>query len=337
MQQHDEFSQKLGERLATSTQGLCLLGSVRKDSPHTSLVAPSHYSSNAPTASQLVSPRCLHTELPPMDQVAGTALLAKLFAESGIAGVDEAVLVKVLGLSGGNPLHVTELAQIICDSYIHREQRVVQSSVTTSQQLLDIIDQMGADRIEEFVHFRFDKLSEQCQLVLKTAAVAALNDSHFTLPMLTFVLNVSDSTEMNEAQLCYQSELDEEQAGLAISSVGLAQALSELLESDAFIECREPLVVEVSSLSCNRDRLNGLPLPASNAPDLAHLVNEDAAEKLRSVDSGGRSALQQLRFHWKVGMELRAIYDLMLGEQKESLHGRVVSSHTQCFACLLCS
>ncbi len=70
----------------------------------------------------------------------------------------------------------------------------------------------------------------------------------------------------------------------------------------------------------------------SASPDLTRLLNEEEG----SGQSGGTEN-SHLRFHWKVDMELRAIYDLMLGEQKESLHGRVVSSHTQCFACLLCS
>lgn len=64
----------------------------------------------------------------------------------------------------------------------------------------------------------------------------------------------------------------------------------------------------------------------SSSPDLTRLLNEE-----EGPGQGGRPERSHLRFHWKADVELRAIYDLMLGEQKESLHDRVVSSSSQIF------
>jgi hypothetical protein len=66
------------------------------------------------------------------------------------------------------------------------------------------------------------------------------------------------------------------------------------------------------------------PTPNTPKPDLNLLLSEDASFRTRA-GSHAPGVLHQLRFYWKVDMELRAIYDLMLDEQKESLHDRVVS------------
>ena len=66
-----------------------------------------------------------------------------------------------------------------------------------------------------------------------------------------------------------------------------------------------------------------MPTPMTPKPDLNALLSEDSQSR---SDSRALAPLQQLRFYWKVDMELRAIYDLMLDEQKESLHDRVVSN-----------
>ena len=265
LHQHDELSQKLGERLASSTQGICLLCTITSASSKSkaanqisSLTDP--HSSSTKTLLRPVASAFLRTELQPISQDICSALVSRIFAESGVVGVDETVLAKLHSMSAGSPMYATELTKIVCHSYIHREecsaQQQEQRVASCGAQLMDIIDKLRVDRIEEVVHFRFDKLSEQCQLVLKMAAVAGLNGSHFTLPMLAFILDSSDrseSTKLGEiihdtkALLGYLSDPgdadlgDDEPTGLAISSVDLVQALSELLESDAFIESREPL------------------------------------------------------------------------------------------------
>lgn len=74
------------------------------------------------------------------------------------------------------------------------------------------------------------------------------------------------------------------------------------------------------------------PTPTTPKPDLNLLLSEDASFRARA-GSQATGVLHQLRFYWKVDMELRAIYDLMLDEQKESLHDRVVSEqrYTLCY------
>lgn len=70
--------------------------------------------------------------------------------------------------------------------------------------------------------------------------------------------------------------------------------------------------------------LSTMPTPITPKPDLNRLLYEDNEGRSRSTSRSSASNFQDMRFHWKIDMELRAIYDLMLDEQKESLHDRVV-------------
>jgi hypothetical protein len=210
-----------------------------------------------------LSAEFLRVELKPITASAGRKLLAKIFADNGIVKIEDGVLDKLHGMSAGSPLYATELAKSICDRYVHREScskdMSADSETACSLQLSTIIANMSTDRIEEVVHFRFDKLTEQCQLVLKMAAVASVNGSHFTLSMLTSILDASARTESSKLQqviqdtkalLGYLSDPDEAEAQMAqglrgggalTTTMDLVQALNDLLESEEFIEFRGDL------------------------------------------------------------------------------------------------
>jgi len=295
----------------------------------------------------------LKTELKPIGKAATKKLLLKIFLNYGIQAVEEPILDKLHVLSNGSPLYATELAKGICNRYITREctEMTRLEEHACNNRIMTIIDSMRTERIEEMVHFRFDKLTEQCQLVLKMAAVAAVNGSHFTLSMLTWILDSSDNSESSKldamisntkALLGYLSDPDEDgengtynsRGNVINSNMDLVQAINDLLESEDFIEFRGELTdasgarqqsdtAEGAGSSYTAMQLLTTVTPVTPKPDLNQLLSEtNARERSTSRD---RSSLQQLRFHWKVDMELRAIYDLMLDEQKESLHDRVVS------------
>jgi hypothetical protein len=210
-----------------------------------------------------LSAEFLRVELKPITAGAGKKLLAKIFADHGIVHIEDGVLEKLHEMSAGSPLYATELAKSICDRYVHREHCTADmsagSEAACSLQLNTIISNMSTDRIEEVVHFRFDKLTEQSQLVLKMAAVASVNGSHFTLSMLTSILDSSERSESSKLQqvihdtkalLGYLSDPDEAESqmtqelrggGALTNTMDLVQALNDLLESEEFIEFRGDL------------------------------------------------------------------------------------------------
>ena len=297
------------------------------------------------------SPTLRKTELPPLCDSAIKKLLLRISTSFGLNHVGENVLDKLFEMSGGSPLYATELAKAVCSRYISREcADNTPDSETCTDGMLKIISSMRTDRIEEMVHFRFDKLTEQCQLVLKMAAVASLNGSHFTLSMLTSILDSSDKSESakldamistTRALLGYLSDQEDDGESSAFSrghpinsSMDLVQAINDLLESEDFIEFRGDMAdmsvsaensqEEGAGSSYNAMQLMTVNMPVTPKPDLTRLQSESNSYERNRSDSRTRSTLQQLQFHWKVDMELRAIYDLMLDEQKESLHDRVV-------------
>ncbi len=291
-------------------------------------------------------------DLPPLCKSAIKKLLLRISTSFGLNDVGDHVLEKLCEMSAGSPLYATELAKAVCSRYIAREcTSHAPETVACSQGMMTIINSMRTDRIEEMVHFRFDKLTEQCQLVLKMAAVASLNGSHFTLSMLISILDSSDRSEsakldamISNTRALLGDLSDPEEDGETSTftrgnpinnSMDLVQAINDLLESEDFIEFRGDMASMSASMensqedgagsSYNAMQLLTVNTPVTPKPDLTRLLSESNAHERNRSDSRTRSSLQQLQFHWKVDMELRAIYDLMLNEQKESLHDRVVS------------
>ena len=120
--------------------------------------------------------------------------------------------------------------------------------------------------------------------------------------------------------------------------MNLVQALNDLLEAGEFIEYRHATPRDPAEPT---EELTSSWLSASNSSSksmrkspkhLRVIAEGDEADPDAKGDEGemeswgfDRATLHNLKFFWKVDMELRAIYDLMLDEQKESLHDRVVS------------
>ena len=100
------------------------------------------------------------------------------------------------------------------------------------------------------------------------------------------------------------------------------QVISELLENDIFIECRAHSVEEIAtSYIHHSNNTQKVYASSSKILDFVYFMNEDT--KSSNADKS-ESFLQKLQFYWKISIEMRAIYNLMLNEQKESIHGRVV-------------
>ena len=117
-------------------------------------------------------------------------------------------------------------------------------------------------------------------------------------------------------------------------TMNLSQALNDLLEAGEFIEYRagsfdDFMHTEMVSSWLNANNSSSSSKSVKSSPKHAKSNNEvkDREGDVKiELDGWGfdRSTLHELKFFWKVDMELRAIYDLMLDEQKESLHERVV-------------
>jgi hypothetical protein len=226
LQHHDQLSQKLGGLVSRTTTGICLVCTYRTAQSYNtlraSIVAPITELPHGPLlrletfagvsyeqAMQALplSASFHRIELQPIAHASGMKLVAKVLTDAGLSTVEPATLAKVYELSAGSPLYATELAKSLAERYVSREHCGATQEGACSLQLDGFMSNMRTSRIEEVVHYRFDKLTEQSQLVLKMAAVAAVNGSHFTLGMLTYVLDSTDPHESSKFQqvrvVCY--------------------------------------------------------------------------------------------------------------------------------------
>jgi len=132
--------------------------------------------------------------------------------------------------------------------------------------------------------------------------------------------------------------MDSAKGGWNRFTMNLAQALNDLLEAGEFIEFRHGTPRDTAAdatgemlsswLSASNSSSKSLKKSPKHLRGIAEGDEADAEAKGEEgeMENWGfdRGTLHDLRFFWKVDMELRAIYDLMLDEKKESLHDRVV-------------
>lgn len=148
-----------------------------------------------------------------------------------------------------------------------------------------LLAELRTVRVEEVVYYRFDQLEPDWQMVLKVAAVAASNNAPFTAPMLQYMIDNDKSLNRNSAG----------QDAAGEDGFDLQYIINYMLSMNEFI-----YIKNMSIMTPIVDRGN------------AHTDFEPVV-------------FNSLSFMWHFVMEQKAVYDLMLDEQKISLHTRMVS------------
>eukprot|EP01038_Epipyxis_sp_PR26KG_P013098 gene13098-17555_t len=226
--------------------------------------------------------------------------------------------------SGGNALYAYEISKAVAERYVANQSQIVYLS--------DILDSFQTSRIEEAISYRFDQFSSLCQLLLKIASVACSSGGYFTLVMLKHVLN--DRKELQDAVFpsslsnSYQ-HIHENDSNLpdSVLSLEISSAFAEILVSEEFLRV----------VGCGMTR-DSLPLDKSPSPDIGNLIvqlsSSNMKQPLKHQKSKSKSSYRfsidensfhRFSFEFKISLEQKAIYNLLLDDQKQSIHEKIAS------------
>ena len=230
-------------------------------------------------------------------------------------------------------------------------------------QIDHIIHNLHISRIEEVIHFRFDQLSTICQYLLKFISVACANGYHASLPLLAHMVTSSDIAELTDlfANCSDEAEVMLEIVKLLeevfIIDVFLVLAPIKLHFTDREVllldEIDPPTTIgDVSSLNIlsdvesSTDRL--VHSSVQNALSSSAIIWDDVdvntgVNMTRSIEgltmnnsthrNTAGSILDQINrdnigaycIYFDVELERKSIYDIMIEEQKTSLHGIIAT------------
>lgn len=209
-----------------------------------------------------------------------------------------------------------------------------------------ILGEFRINRIDEVIYFRFDRLDVKSQLLLKLASVACASGSHqgFTLPMLFSMLTSSSDDRVNPVTDVFADIKNIDDRNVALRF--LADEMIKIIQTDEFIKVQKSNR-RSSSVDSEKEMLYSANIVAKavekfdmdNYPSspvhrgmhaILPSINQAGSLKLsianeeNSVEDSYEEFLNA-SFSFKISLERQTIYDLMLVEQKESLHDRVAS------------
>lgn len=232
--------------------------------------------------------------------------------DANVINTDDEVYQKLYEISGGNPLYLYELVQALVG-------RLKENGDTG---LRDLVNSFSTQRVEEVIFFRLDRLEAQTQTMLKMAAVAGASGggSGFSIDLLCSLMKASESEAMpglaiEELQGVFGDGLNDiEEANRALAT-RVARLVKQLLDGRDFLK----IVHDRHSSSFTSEKHHAASIALQN-PIVLLAEIDTGAEKADPVED-----LKDKYFEFKIGLERKIIYNLMLEDQRESLHDRVAS------------
>ncbi|RYG70277.1 hypothetical protein EON64_00585 [archaeon] len=267
--------------------------------------------------------RLCRKELPHLTFEAIKELVQHIFHEAGFVIDDETLYDKIQDISGGNPLYIYELSKAMIDKFLATrgidevKDSVADSSVAhphhsvlTKSDVGKLLKDFHNARVEEVIYYRFDQLPALSQTLLKLASVAcASGSSGFNLPMLLMMLSKEDNEDVATDVFMADMQLDN---NLTMQQT-LASELRKILMKDEFLR------IDANSRRSSMSDSQKDELATDIASALQTLVITNLDDDMLYND------LEQHTFQFKIVLERQTIYDLMLEDQRESLHDRVAA------------
>lgn len=233
-----------------------------------------------------------------IDYRAVCGLATDIFVAKEVPNVEESIYGRIFLMSGGNPLYAYELTTALTDKY-HNE--LASGAVNI---LATLLTQFNSDRIEEVITYRFDQLESTLQLAIKMATVASSNGATFTVDMISYMMYedryVSSSVMTTEDT---QKKLQE--------TKDVAELLLTAVNRHEFIRVSDRRFI--SPLSSGMASVSG----SFSFGENFQTKSEEQELSLENIFDASFEFINEL--------ERVCIYDLMLDDQKESLHDRVAS------------
>jgi hypothetical protein len=269
--------------------------------------------------------------------------------------VDNSVFSKLFDISGGNPLYVYELTKGISDKFRSENNVNLNANANATNNNESLTDLMNSflfkvNRVEEVILFRFDQLDAFNQLSLKIASVACRNGASFSTNLLKFVLKNSnlESQKLN----LYSNDTNNDNNDDAKFDSILVQSLDFLLNKSDFIKIasssnsvrsrNSSMSSTFSSISSSSvfyaknevvDEVENDADAMENRDNNKFLILEEGLEEGeenaidKKINAVVRTQVEKLllmkSFEFKITLEQFTIYDMMLADQKESLHKKI--------------
>lgn len=291
------------------------------------------------------SDRYLQLQFGAVAPLALKALIMDDLCTHDITTIDPEALEKIAQLSGGNPLYAHELTKSIVE-------KAGDSKTVSIQVLSDILSGALSNRIEEVICQRFDRLDPDSQLLLKMAAVACSNGAYFSYQMLSYMMDDAASPRAVKGHGIAGSKSEEilrqdsdgshrsdSSDARAVKTFNLLKTLRDILTKEHFIEVLPSATrSEFDSLE-ESDMLNNSLTSTDLAAELATTKDDKQSEPevaprsrvdsiiVADVRKISDKQIMEYTFQFRIVLEQMTIYDLLLNDQKESLHDRVASYH----------
>lgn len=262
------------------------------------------------------SEKLVEIDLNPLSFESLKAMTTGVLLRENIIVRNDAIFQRLEDITGGNPLYAYELAKAVVDKYKASDHHGANDG---DEVMLQIIDSFKAHRVEEVIFYRMDRLESKTQMLLKMASVACASGTSkgFSLEMIATMLKGNYEAfggDFLDSVVDVFFEAEETKRIMKTLAV-LVKALIDAGEflkvvhgrnrgsfssSEKSIDVRPPTIDDLMALE----------------PDV--VSNENVEDKIFEE-------YKDMFFDFKIGLERNMIYELMLEEQKESLHDRVAT------------
>lgn len=279
------------------------------------------------------------------------AMVSGVLLKENIIVQNDEIFQRLANITGGNPLYAYELARAVVDKYnqsltpIETSEKPdskddlannnVKEDLDADEVMLEIIDSFKAHRVEEVIFYRLDRLEPKTQMLLKLASVACASGASkgFSLEMIATMLKGRyDAFGGDFLDQLVDVFYEAEESRRIMRS--LAVLVKTLVTSGEFLKIvhdrnRASFSSEEKSLDLNVGDTSNL---GSNKNKEGDTTIMDDLLMLRpevvlteSDEDKIYDEYKELYFDFKIGLERNMIYELMLEDQKESLHDRVAN------------
>ncbi len=222
-----------------------------------------------------------------------------------------------------------------------------------------MLSEFRTNRIDEVIYYRFDRLDAQSQLILKMGSVITISNSHrgFNLEMLmhmldrsisnasspmiagidnnTDALRASTSSGGNKELLCLFACLDLKDTGhkkYLKAAETLSKKLKEMVNQNSFIKIIRTRRRSSFNDSTKDEMMNEI-LNLQSAsfdfdlfdPNASFTTSAKKTQSMEEYEERLRKEMIDICYDFNISLERKTIYDLMLDDQKESLHDRVAN------------
>lgn len=262
------------------------------------------------------SEKLVEIQLNPLSFESLKSMTTGVLLRDNIIVRNDAIFQRLADITGGNPLYAYELAKAVVDKYQATDHHGANDG---DEVMLTIIDSFKAHRVEEVIFYRMDRLEAKTQMLLKMASVACASGTSkgFSLEMIATMLKGNYEAfggDFLDSVVDVFFEAEETKRIMKTLSV----LVKSLIDAGEFLK-----IVHGRNRGSFSSSEKSIDIRPPTIDDLMAL--EPEAVSAEDAEDKIYEEYKDMFFDFKIGLERNMIYELMLEEQKESLHDRVAT------------